>query len=36
MDEQLRFAVLIASRLQSIRIPFMITGSMALAVYAVP
>jgi hypothetical protein len=36
MDEQLRFAVLIASRLQSARIPFMITGSMALAVYAVP
>ncbi|MCI0451337.1 MAG: hypothetical protein L0Z51_02970 [Candidatus Latescibacteria bacterium] len=36
MDEQIRFAVLITSRLQSARIPFMITGSMALAVYAIP
>lgn len=36
MDEQIRFAVLIASRLQSAQIPFMLTGSMALAVYAEP
>ena len=36
MDEQLRFAVLVGSRLQAAGIPYMVTGSMALAVYAVP
>jgi predicted nucleotidyltransferase len=36
MDGQLEFAKLVASRLDSARIPYMITGSMALAVYAVP
>jgi hypothetical protein len=36
MDSQLRFVVLIASRLRSAEIPYMITGSVALAVYAQP
>lgn len=36
MNEQLQFAKLIATRLDSVRIPYMMTGSMAMAVYAVP
>ena len=36
MNGQLEFAKLVASRLDSARIPYMITGSMALAIYAVP
>jgi len=36
MDEQLEFVKLIASRLDSVRIPYMMTGSMAMAVYSVP
>jgi hypothetical protein len=36
MDEQLEFVKLIASRLDSAGIPYMITGSMAMAVYSVP
>lgn len=36
MDEQLEFVKLIASRLDSADIPYMITGSMAMAVYSVP
>jgi len=36
MDEQLRFALLIASRLDAAGILYMLTGSMALAVYATP
>ena len=36
MNEQLQFAKMIATRLDSARIPYMMTGSMAMAVYAVP
>jgi hypothetical protein len=36
MDEQRRFIQLIASRLDSARIPYMLTGSMAMAVYSIP
>jgi hypothetical protein len=36
MDPQLRFAILIASRLRAAGIPYMVTGSMALAIYAEP
>lgn len=36
MNEQLEFAKLIATRLDSARIPYMMTGSMAMAIYAVP
>lgn len=36
MDEQLEFVRLIASRLDSAGIPYMLTGSMAMAIYAVP
>ncbi|OGT92142.1 MAG: hypothetical protein A2083_00490 [Gemmatimonadetes bacterium GWC2_71_9] len=36
MDEQLEFVRLIASRLEAAGIPYMLTGSVALAVYATP
>jgi len=36
MDEQLEFVKLIASRLDSVGIPYMMTGSMAMAIYSVP
>jgi len=36
MDEQLQFIKLIASRLDSSGIPYMLTGSMAMAIYSVP
>ncbi len=36
MDEQLEFLRLIAARLQAAGIPYMVTGSLALAVWAVP
>lgn len=36
VDEQLEFAKQIASRLTSAGIPYMMTGSMAMAVYATP
>jgi hypothetical protein len=36
VNEQLQFTKLIATRLDSARIPYMMTGSMAMAVYAVP
>lgn len=36
MDEQLEFMKAIASRLESASIPYMVTGSMAMAAYAVP
>jgi len=36
VDEQLEFVKLIASRLDSAGIPYMITGSVAMAVYSVP
>ncbi|MCX5801063.1 MAG: hypothetical protein NTX17_06715 [Candidatus Eisenbacteria bacterium] len=36
MDEQLAFLKSIVSRLNSIHIPYMLTGSMAMAVYAPP
>lgn len=36
MDEQLAFLKLMATRLAGAGIPYMVTGSMALAVYAVP
>ena len=36
MDEQLEFLKLIASRLESVGIPYMMTGSMAMAIYSVP
>ncbi len=36
MNEQLQFAKSIATRLDSARIPYMMTGSMAMAAYAVP
>lgn len=36
MDEQLEFLKLIASRLESIGMPYMMTGSMAMAVYSIP
>ncbi|UCD30521.1 MAG: hypothetical protein JSV03_08655, partial [Planctomycetota bacterium] len=36
MDEQLEFVKQIASRLDSVGIPYMMTGSMALAVYSMP
>jgi hypothetical protein len=36
MDEQLEFIKLIASRLDSIGIPYMMTGSMAMAIYSIP
>ena len=36
MDEQLEFVKLVVSRLESAGIPYMMTGSMALSIYAVP
>lgn len=36
MNEQLEFMKLVASRLESARIPYMLTGSVAMAVYAIP
>ncbi len=36
MDEQLEFVKLIASRLDSADIPYMMTGSMAMAIYSIP
>ena len=36
MNEQLEFAKLIATRLDAAGVPYMLTGSMALAVYATP
>lgn len=36
MDEQLEFLKLIASRLDSVDIPYMMTGSMAMAIYSIP
>ena len=36
MDEQLEFIKLIALRLDSVGIPYMMTGSMAMAIYSVP
>lgn len=36
MDEQLEFVKLIAARLETARIPYMMTGSMAMAIYSVP
>ena len=36
MDEQLEFLKLVVSRLESAGVPYMLTGSMALAVYALP
>lgn len=36
MDEQQQFIRLIASRLDSAGIPYMLTGSMAMAVYSIP
>ena len=36
MDEQLEFMKMITSRLDSARIPYMLTGSMAMAVYSIP
>jgi hypothetical protein len=36
MDEQLEFIKVIASRLDSVNIPYMMTGSMAMAIYSIP
>jgi hypothetical protein len=36
MDEQLEFMKLIALRLSSAGVPYMITGSMAMAIYSMP
>ena len=36
MDEHLEFAKLIAARLDSVGIPYMMTGSMAMAIYSEP
>jgi hypothetical protein len=36
MDDQLEFMKLIASRLDSAGIPYMMTGSMAMAIYSIP
>jgi hypothetical protein len=36
VDPQLQFVVLIASRLRSADIPYMVTGSVALSIYAQP
>ena len=36
MDEQLEFMKLITSRLNSVGIPYMMTGSMAMAIYSIP
>ena len=36
MDEQLEFVKLVVSRLESAGIPYMMTGSMAMSIYAVP
>lgn len=36
MDDLLEFVKLIASRLDSAEIPYMITGSMAMAIYSIP
>lgn len=36
MDEQLEFVKLIASRLDSANVPYMLTGSIAMAVYSIP
>lgn len=36
MDEQLEFVKLVVSRLDSAGIPYMMTGSMAMSIYAVP
>jgi hypothetical protein len=36
MDEQIEFIKLIVSRLNSVGIPYMMTGSMAMAIYSIP
>ena len=36
MDEQLEFVKLIASRLDTAGIPYMLTGSMAMTIYSIP
>ena len=36
MDEQLEFMKLIALRLDSASIPYMMAGSMAMAIYSIP
>ncbi len=36
MNEQIEFLKLIASRLEAAGIPYMMTGSMAMAIYAIP
>lgn len=36
MDEQLEFVRLVTSRLDSVNIPYMLTGSMAMMTYSVP
>ena len=36
MDEQLEFLKLVTSRLDSVDIPYMMTGSMAMAIYSIP
>lgn len=36
MDEQLAFVEFVVTRLQTARIPYMLTGSIAMAVYAAP
>ena len=36
MDDQLEFVKLIASRLESVGIAYMMTGSMAMAIYSIP
>jgi hypothetical protein len=36
VDEQLEFVKLVVSRLESAGIPYMMTGSMAMSIYAVP
>ena len=36
MDEQLEFLKLISSRLESVGIAYMMTGSMAMAIYSIP
>lgn len=36
MDEQLEFVKLIAARLDSADIPYMLTGSVAMAIYSIP
>lgn len=36
MDEQFEFLQLVVARLEAARIPYMLTGSLALAIYALP